>query len=41
MKGENIMKTIPTIEYCMKMYQIGMIAVITNGKLTGFKEEIS
>ena len=37
MKKENIENV--TVEYCLKMYQNGMVSVISNGKVIGFKEE--
>lgn len=37
MEKENIENV--TIEYCFKMYQNGMVSVISNGKVIGFKEE--
>ena len=37
MKKENIENV--TVEYCLKMYQNGMVAIINNGKVVGFKEE--
>ena len=35
------MKNIITIDYCLKMYQVGMNTIIENGEIIGFKEEIS